>query len=223
MAELTPVSMTLRLLIAIIIGSIVGFDRRIRNNSAGIRTHALVCLGSALVMMLSQFITVRFPGYHIDVSRIGAGVVGGIGFLGAGTIIMTDRNRVHGLSTAAGLWASSCIGLSIGFGFVEGTLISLVFIVFILNILRQVDYRIVKHTKYLDLYIEFEDQAGVRAFTELLHDQDIDFSDLMLQKPLIKGDGPTATVSVELPTLDLRKPFLKNLKNAEGIRYFQIM
>ena len=222
MAGLSPIAIFLRLLIAVTIGSVVGFDRRVRNNSAGIRTHALVCLGSALTMMLSQFIAVRFPGYRIDVSRIGAGVVGGIGFLGAGTIIMTDRNRVHGLSTAAGLWASSCIGLAIGMGFVEGTIAASILLFFILNILRRVDRSLYRHTKYLDLYIEFEDQGGVRIFNNMISEQNVAISDFQLFKGALKGDGPTALVSIELPTFDSRASFLKSLKNCEDIRYFQI-
>ena len=223
MAELTPLSMCLRMLFATLIGALVGFDRRLRNNSAGMRTHALGCVGSALTMMLSQYIALRYPAFRIDVSRIGSGVVGGVGFLGAGTIIMTEHNRVHGLSTAAGIWACSCIGLSAGMGFVEGTLIATVFVLFALYFLRLADRKLVKNVKYIELYLEFEDQNSVREFTDMAHEQDIKITDFQLRKGISKGDGPTATVSVELPSFEARKPFLKSLKEAPGVRYFHIV
>lgn len=108
----------LRLFIAGILGSIIGLDREYRAKEAGYRTHFLVSLGSALIMIVSQYgfdEVLQKPGMDLDPSRIAAQVVTGIGFIGAGTIIL-HKQIVRGLTTAAGIWATSGIGLAIGAG-----------------------------------------------------------------------------------------------------------
>lgn len=112
-----------RMLIAIICGLAIGFERKSRSKEAGIRTHAIVCLASCLFMILSKYLTVPLFSditggtFNSDATRIAAQVVTGIGFLGAG-IIMYRRDVMHGLTTAAGVWATSAIGMAIGGGFV---------------------------------------------------------------------------------------------------------
>lgn len=118
-------SVGLRLAFSLIAGTLIGLDRSMKRRGAGIKTHVLVCLGSALVMMTGQFIQLNYEG-TIDVARMGAQVISGVGFLGVGTIIVTGHNQVKGLTTAAGLWACACIGLAIGIGFVDGALLALV-------------------------------------------------------------------------------------------------
>ena len=108
----------LRLFVAALLGGIIGLEREYREKAAGLRTHFLVALGSALFMIISVY---GFEGVltnsqmRLDVSRIAAQVVSGIGFLGAGTIIF-QKNAVHGLTTAAGVWATAAIGLTCGVG-----------------------------------------------------------------------------------------------------------
>lgn len=118
--------LALRLFVAGVLGGIVGFEREYSNRPAGLRTHILVCLGSALVMLTADYIYVLYAGLQdvsLDPSRMGAQVISGIGFLGAGTILRTG-NSVRGLTTAAGIWAVACIGMACGVGFYEGALIA---------------------------------------------------------------------------------------------------
>ena len=96
-------SVIARLIIATLAGAIIGLDREAKNKEAGIKTHALVCMGAALAMIVNEFAFYQFPGSNIDITRMGAQVISGIGFLGVGTIIVTMRSRVVGLTTAAGL------------------------------------------------------------------------------------------------------------------------
>ena len=93
----------LRLFLATVVGVVIGLDREYRNKGAGIKTHVLVCLGSAMTMIVSEYVAMRFPEVRADMNRIGAQVVSGVGFLGVGTILVTHRNEVRGLTTAAGL------------------------------------------------------------------------------------------------------------------------
>lgn len=108
---LTPI---LRLLLAVLLGGIIGFERAERGREAGLRTHIMVCLGACLVMLISEFI-VNTLGMSTDVTRLGAQVISGIGFLGVGCII-TGGDKIKGLTTAAGLWVTACIGLASGIG-----------------------------------------------------------------------------------------------------------
>ena len=104
--ELNVITIMVRVFLAIFIGGLIGTERDMRQRSAGIRTHMLVCLGAAIVMMTNEYIYLEMGDGNIDITRMGAQVVSGIGFIGAGTILVTRDNRIKGLTTAAGLWAA---------------------------------------------------------------------------------------------------------------------
>ena len=111
--DVTVVSITLRLVLAMICGGIVGMEREYKRRSAGFRTHILICLGAAMTTMTSQHLFLNMH-YYLDMARMGGSVVAGIGFIGAGTIIVTQHQRVKGLTTAAGLWTVAIVGLALG-------------------------------------------------------------------------------------------------------------
>ena len=143
------VQYAIRLCTAMLLGMFIGYDRNKKGSPAGIKTHSLVCIGSALVMVTSDFIySIHQSG---DITRMAAQVVSGIGFLGAGTIIVTGKHRVKGLTTAAGIWFCACVGISIGAGFFfEGIMASALEI----YILRRFDYY--GNDRYIDLLIEYD-------------------------------------------------------------------
>lgn len=115
--DLNVLSVCVRLLLAMAFGGTIGFERGIRQRAAGLRTHMLLCVGAASTMLVSQYI---YASYGVgDPARLSAQVISGIGFLGAGTIIVTRRNQIKGLTTAATLWATACMGLAVGVGFYE--------------------------------------------------------------------------------------------------------
>ncbi len=133
-----------RLLLAAVLGGIIGFEREHSHRPAGLRTHILVAVGSALVMCTSTFIfqyyAEMFEGKSVpDPARLGAQVISGIGFLGAGTILR-EGFSVKGLTTAASLWAVSCVGLAAGIGFWHGALLATAVIYFTLNALKKVSF-----------------------------------------------------------------------------------
>lgn len=129
--------LTARLVLACLLGGIIGYERENMHRPAGFRTHILVCVGSALVMITSEFIFQRYKGAaNIDPARLGAQVISGIGFLGAGTIIR-EGFSVKGLTTAASLWAVSCVGIAAGIGFYEGAIASTLIIYVTLILLKK--------------------------------------------------------------------------------------
>ena len=138
------ITLIVRTLLAILCAGIIGYDRNTRGAPAGFRTHILVCLG-AMIAMSTGMSTGQYAAmqYNADVTRIGAQVVSGIGFLGAGSIIVNKR-RISGLTTAAGLWASACIGLAIGIGFYEGAIIGTIAVYFTERVLRGLSKKIIE-------------------------------------------------------------------------------
>ena len=139
-------------------------ERGRKHRPAGLRTYILVCLGAALVMMTNQFVYVEFNAS--DPVRLGAQVISGIGFLGAGTIVLTGKSQIKGLTTAASLWAAACIGLGIGIGFYEGAILGGLGIVFTVSGLQKFDNWMHKNSRYLELYIEYDE--GKNGFSEFL-------------------------------------------------------
>ncbi|MCQ9205173.1 MAG: MgtC/SapB family protein [Omnitrophica bacterium] len=132
-------SMILRLIVAFIFGSVLGYEREKKRGSAGLRTHILVCMGSALIMLTSLHLYDMYQGKaSVDPGRIAAGVVTGIGFLGAGTIIRS-KEGVKGLTTAASLWISAAIGLAVGCGYISAALITTVITYLSLSYLKKVE------------------------------------------------------------------------------------
>ena len=128
----------IRLSLAVIIGGLIGVERAGRNHDAGLRTHILVCLGATTIMLLSQTTNLEYGG---DVGRFGAQVVSGIGFLGAGCIMVKGRH-VSGLTTAAGLWTTACIGLTIGMGYIFISVCTAALLLISTKILRPFSSRI---------------------------------------------------------------------------------
>ena len=120
------VALLVRTILVLLCAGVIGYERNERGAAAGLRTHILVCLGAMIAMSTAQYAAMF---YTTDVQRIGAQVVSGIGFLGAGTIIVNKR-RITGLTTAAGLWAAACSGLAIGIGFYEGALVGTIAVYF---------------------------------------------------------------------------------------------
>lgn len=153
--ELNAVSIAARIVLAVVIGGCIGLDRGRHGRAAGLRTHILVCLGAAMTTMIGLYVSNELgsPG---DPLRMGSQVVSGIGFLGAGTIMIRNRSHITGLTTAAGLWATACIGLGIGVGFYEGVMIAFCVVVFTITVLTRLE----KSKKYHyrgAYYVEVED------------------------------------------------------------------
>ena len=139
-------TLIIRTLLAIICAGVIGFERDAHGSAAGLRTHILVCLGAMIAMSTGVFAATHFSG---DASRRGAQVVSGIGFLGAGTI-MVNRGHIKGLTTAAGLWTSACIGLAIGTGFYEAAIVGSIAVLIVEKWLKRLKKRIMRKRGLLD-------------------------------------------------------------------------
>lgn len=179
--ELNTVSIIVRLTLATICAGILGAERGRKKRPAGFRTHILVCIGATMIMITSQYMNdvLHLEG---DASRMGAQVISGIGFLGAGTIIVVGRNQVKGLTTAAGLWACACMGLAIGIGFYEGAIISCIFLFGVVTGLHKLDLYSRTHSRVLDVYAELRDIAGVTNFINTVKADGTKISNIEVKK-----------------------------------------
>lgn len=157
---LSNAELTIRLVLSLVLGGIIGLERETTNKPAGFRTHILVCMGSAVIMLTSIFIFSQFQGKtNVDPTRIPAQVVSGIGFLGAGTIIREGAS-VKGLTTAASLWAVSAIGLAIGAGFYYGATLATFMMLLTLVTFNKLDQLILKKRFLQMLFVVIDDSPG---------------------------------------------------------------
>ena len=161
------ISVAVRLTLSVILGGLIGMERGRRGRAAGLRTHILVCLGATMASLLGVFVTKELE-LSSDASRIAAQVISGIGFLGAGTIVIKGRFRVSGLTTAAGLWATAAIGLALGYAFLEGALIAAFLTVVTITILSHFEARIYRKNARASIYIELSNVTAVNATAAML-------------------------------------------------------
>lgn len=220
-------SILLRLTLAVLCGGLIGINREHKRRPAGFRTYMLVCLGSALTGVLSQYLWVMIntswaEASHLlnkttDVSRIGAKAIGGVGFLGAGTILITDQSEVKGLTTAAGLWASACLGLAIGAGFYEGTLLGFGAIFLSIKVLPRIEEFLLSRSRNMNLYVELISPERLRDFIALLKAMGIQIFDVELDR---KGDGGGVSVIfyLHLPKNQSHTKLLTNLSYSPDVR-----
>ncbi len=190
--EVTGLAIILRITTAIIIGGIIGMERGLKNRPAGMRTYMLVCVGSCLIMLTNQYLyQVTNTG---DPMRLGAQVVSGIGFLGAGTIMVTKHNQIKGLTTAAGLWASAGVGLALGVGFYEAALTVGFAVFFILTGLQKLDNKMRRSARSAEMYIEFNESLGMGTLIRQLRDLNLDVQDLQIERDEVHEAGVRAII-----------------------------
>ena len=181
----------------------------------------MVCIGAAMAMIVNEYVFREFPNMNTDITRLGAQVISGIGFLGVGTIMMNGRSEVKGLTTAAGLWACAGVGLAAGIGFAEGTLLAVIFILFIFRVLAPLDKKLHKNSKRIDLYMEFKDSESIRPFMESLRRQKVDLLEFDFRKDKLGLHIPAAAMSLRLPHYGQKRAFKNDLRNTESVVYFE--
>lgn len=197
--EVSPLAVALRIVVAIIVGGLLGLERGLKNRPAGLRTYMLVCVGSCLIMLTNQYIyQVTGTG---DPVRMGAQVISGIGFLGAGTIIVTRRNQIKGLTTAAGLWSAAGVGLAVGIGFYEAAIIGGFAIFTVMTLLQRMDNKMHRKTKTIEIYVELDKTYALGDFLRDVREKEIEIRDTMREHDAETEEGARAYVS----TLKLQK------------------
>ena len=189
-----------------------------KNRPAGMRTYMLVALGACMVMMTNQYVA---QAYHTgDPVRLGAQVVSGIGFLGAGTIIVTKHNQIKGLTTAAGLWAAAGVGLAVGIGLYEVAVSGAVLIFLILTALQRVDAAMRKNTKTLEVYIELKPHISLGEALRSIRGENIQISDVLLEHENGSPEGCASLIATLKRQRGVpRQELLLSLRTLDAVAY----
>lgn len=218
LATVNDTSIMLRLVMSVLFGGIIGYERGRAGRPAGLRTHILVCLGSTLAILTNQYV---YQTYGIsDPTRLGAQVISGIGFLGAGTIIVTGRHQVKGLTTAAGLWATACMGLAIGIGFYKAAIFACGLIFFSTVVLHRLDNEMLSKSKVMDIYIEFKKSASVTNVLDAIKAFSVQIDAIEMVKPTYDTNASVAAImTLRLKEKRVRMEIIANVCAIDGVAF----
>jgi len=215
--ELNELTVLIRLLLAAIFGGLLGFERARKMRAAGLRTYMLVCIGACIAMMTGQFLLEAYGAG--DPGRIAAQVVSGIGFLGAGTIMMSGYHRVKGLTTAAGLWVSGCLGVAIGAGFYLGSAIMLAIIMFSMLFGERFQDRFMEKSGRVRLFVLFEDADSMRNFLVHLRERGLGISEFENAQTVGHSISANFVLKLQNHHRSFRAEVLEDLNNRPGVAF----
>ncbi len=215
------IAVGIRLIIATFFGSLIGWERIVKRHSAGIKTFALVSLGSAVATALNIYLA-QMPDLNADVSRIPAGVVSGIGFLGAGTILVTGRQQIKGLTTAASLWVTSCMGMAIGGGYLIIGIICFALVMIANVILLHLSQRVEDNSKYMSVYVEVNKAKGVNKLIQVLSDEKCKISSMTKSKEkTLQSSDAAIIVDIDFDRRRSHKEIIDILNAQEFVNYVE--
>ena len=229
MVSLSIWDLLARMGVAVLCGGVIGIDRGRKRRAAGFRTYMIVCVGATTTMLLGIYLSYMLLNFwapelagsfvNTDVSRFGAQVINGIGFLGAGTIIVTGRQQVKGMTTAAGLWASACMGLCIGAGFYTAALICCGFILFTIIVFSRLERLILSHSRNVNIYVEFEHTDDISYIIEKIKSHQVRIFDVELTKAKYSETHyPNAIFSLKLPKKTSHTVVMTAIAEIESVR-----
>ena len=226
--ELNLCSMCLRVVLAMLLGGFLGLDREMHGRPAGFRTYMLVSMAAACTAILSQYLDLMLDtfwqdafdivGRRTDLVRLGARVVSGIGFLGTGTILVTQRREVTGLTTACCLWAAGCMGLAIGAGFYECVLIGFVLVAGSMLLLPLLEKRLLQRSLNMNLYVVLDGVEDLSGVVEYLKSDRILIYDVEMGKEEKAGVSyVTGLLSLHMPEHRKHTEVLAKLGTLKGV------
>ncbi len=203
-------------MLAVICGGVIGIERERKRRPAGFRTHILICLGAAMTTLTSQFFVLEL-GLYTDMARLGAQVIAGIGFIGAGTIIITKRRQVKGLTTAAGLWTAAIVGLCCGAGYFEGAVITTLVVILAELVFARIEYLIVSNARSISLYVEYTESGRLGTIVDAIKGSGAYILDLEITKNSAEGKNPCAVFSLQTPRKISQQALMTKISKLDGI------
>ncbi|MFR4440625.1 MAG: MgtC/SapB family protein [Hungatella sp.] len=216
LGQVNLISILLRIFIAMACGGIIGLERGKAQQAAGMRTHMLVSLGAAMVMLTGQFMYLHFNTG--DPTRLGAQVVSGIGFLGAGSIMVSGDAKVRGLTTAAGLWTAACIGLTIGIGFYSAGILATILVYLIMARMKKIEYKVMMDDIWYGLYFEIDDMKTLSFIADKLSYAGIQLGDVQVQEGK-NGQSYKIVIPVLKSKKEDRDTIIQRVENVDGVHF----
>lgn len=220
-AEFTNGAIALRLLLAAVLGCVIGLERATKHHPAGMRTFALVCIGAAASAVVNIYLGTALGVGRTDMGRIPAGVVSGIGFLGVGTIIITGKNQVRGLTTAAGLWTTATLGIMLGSGMLEVSLMMFALIIVTMFGIARVSRVQEQYNRYIGLYMEI-DKSMTRGVYDYINECGYELSSVEKKRDkTLKGSDIVLTMMLDLKKRKNHAEVLSEVSQIEGVHYLE--
>ena len=208
--------MTVRVLLALVCGGAIGIERTGKRRPAGFRTHILICLGAAMTTATSQYLYIVMH-YPISVSRMGAQVIAGVSFIGAGAIMMTKWQRVRGLTTAAGLWVVAIVGLCCGTAFYEGAIYATVLVLLAEVVFSKLEYRLLRDTKELTVYAEYGKPSCLEEIMAKCHMLGVKIVDVEITRKSEENNHSCTVLALQSRRGVGREEILAELSEIEGV------
>ena len=211
-------AITARLVLAVLCGGLIGLEREVRRSSAGFRTHILICMGSAITILTNLYLY-QVMHFYTDISRMGAQVIAGVSFVGAGTIIVTRSRHIKGLTTAAGLWTASIIGLACGAGYAECAIFATLMVMLAEIVLIRIEYRFVKRSSEVNIYVEYGLPSTVQRLVRILRTEKVPMNDMEVNR-LADADGSyrySAILTIQLSRAELEQKIIRQFEQTEGV------
>lgn len=205
----------IRIVISLLAGMVIGIDRGAKRRGGGARTTITVCLGATMVMLLEQYLEALYPG-RLDISRIAAQVISGVGFLGAGSILVSGH-QIKGLTSAASIWTCACIGLAIGIGFVDGAVILTALWLLGVHLVPYIESKVYKHSRYMTLYIEAASGREITLISRKLKEDQCFIDTFVVDKPKAKGQYFQIVTTFRIPKGVHKDAYLHVLQEIEGL------
>ncbi len=214
--DIDLLTVSIRLFTAMLCGGFIGIERERKRRPAGFRTHILICLGAAMATLTSQYLALAL-GLYTDMARLGAQVIAGVGFIGAGTIIVTKRRQVKGLTTAAGLWASAIVGLCCGAGFVEGALLATAIIIVVELLLVKLEDLIVSTARTCNISVEYIDNTKLASIVDTIKNNCMHINDMEITKLAGENGHFCAVFTIRMSRKKPGKVIMTMLARLEGV------
>ena len=217
----TDSAVAVRLIIATMFGSLIGWERVVKGHTAGIKTFALVSLGSAVATALNIYLAM-IPGMDdADISRIPAGVVSGIGFLGAGTILVTGKKQIKGLTTAASLWVTSCMGMAIGAGYIVIGITCFLLVMSANVILMNFSNIVEEYNKYMSIYIEVN-KGSVSKLSKFLTEEELSVSSMTKSKEkTLQSSDVALLIDIDCDRRRAHRDIIRRLQELDYVNYVE--
>lgn len=211
---LTMVDILIRMSLAVLCGALIGTEREQKRRPAGLRTHMLICLGASMTTLTSQYLLLNL-GLYTDPARLGAQVIAGIGFIGAGTIIVTKRRQVKGLTTAAGLWASAIVGLCCGAGFYLGAVAAAALILIAEMLMSKLEWYVVSTARTINILVEYSETESLTLIVDTLKNMNVSILDMELTRS--SGKNPCVTLSLGTVRKMRHETIMNQLTGLRGV------
>lgn len=217
--EVTYLAIALRIVLAVLCGGALGLERGLKHRPAGMRTYMLVCVGACLIMLTNQYL---FQTTQVgDPMRLGAQVVSGIGFLGAGTIVVTRYNQIKGLTTAAGLWSAAGVGLALGVGFYEAALLAGVAIFVVMTLLQRWDDNLHSKTRAVEIYVELAEGTTVGYFIKKVRELELEISNIQMEQVATDNNSRGMIATLKAKKRGKHEDLMEKIRQINGVRYLE--